>query len=72
MDNNRGSFDEVSGSHFKEMLENAERTGDNSRLDKIFHQGEKVKVKESSFVVRNIDHFSGIMTLKLLPGRNFE
>lgn len=72
MDNNRGSFDEVTGSHFKEMLDDAARTGDSSRLDKIFQQGETVRVKNSSFIVRNIDHFTGIMTLKLLPGKKFE
>jgi hypothetical protein len=72
MDNNRRSFDEVTGSHFKEMLDDAARTGDSSRLDKIFQQGETVRVKNSSFIVRNIDHFTGIMTLKLLPGKKFE
>jgi hypothetical protein len=72
MDNNRGSFDEVTGSHFKEMLDDAARTGNSSRLDKVFQQGETVRVKDSNFIVRNIDHFSGIMTLKLLPGKKFE
>lgn len=72
MDNNRGSFDEVTGSHFREMLEDAARTGNNSRLDKIFSQGETVKIKGSIFIVRNIDHFTGIMTLKLLPGKKNE
>jgi len=69
MDNSRGTFDEVSGTHFKEMLRDAALTGNSSRLDKIFSQGETVKVKDSKFIVRNIDHFSGIMTLKLLPGK---
>jgi hypothetical protein len=72
MDNNRGSFEEVTGSHFREMLNDAAQTGDSSRLDKVFQQGETVRVKDSSFIVRSIDHFSGIMTLKLLPGKKFE
>lgn len=69
MDNDRGRFDEITGSHFKDMLEAAQRTGDSSRLDKVFTLGETVSVKGSKFVVRNIDHFTGILTLKLLPGK---
>lgn len=67
MDNGRGSFDSVTGSHFKEMLEDAARTGNSSRIDKIFSEGEQVQVKQSKFIVKHIDHFTGIMTLKLLP-----
>lgn len=72
MDNDRGQFKEITGSHFREMLEEAQRTGDSSRLDKVFTQGETVQVKNSRFVVRSIDHISGIMTLKLLPKKKGE
>ena len=71
MDNQRGSFDEVTGSHLREMLEEASRTGNSSRIDRVFTVGEPVQVKGSKFLVRSIDHFSGIMTLKLVPGKKF-
>jgi len=71
MDNRRGSFDEVSGTHLREMLEEAASTGNTSRIDRVFCVGETVQVKDSKFVVRSIDHFSGIMTLKLLPEKKF-
>lgn len=71
MDNDRGKFDEITGSHYREMLEAAQRTGDSSRIDKVFSVGEQVQVKSSKFLVRSIDHFTGIMTLKLLPEKRF-
>ena len=67
MDNQRGSFDAITGSHFRDMLEDAKKTGDTSRIDRVFHQGETVRVKDSKFIVKNIDHLTGIMVLKLLP-----
>lgn len=67
MDNGRGSFDSVTGSHFKEMLEDATKTGNSSRIDKIFSEGEQIQIKQSKFIVKHIDHFTGIMTVKLLP-----
>lgn len=72
MDNDRGQFDAIAGTHFREMLEAAQRTGNTSRIDKVFSEGETVHIKGSRFVVRSIDHFSGIMTLKLLPKKNGE
>lgn len=72
MDNDRGKFKKLTGSHFREMLEEAQKTGDSSRLDKVFTQGEQVKVKDSKFIVRSLDHVSGIMTLKLLPKKKGE
>lgn len=72
MDDGRGKFAEITGSHFREMLEEAQRTGDSSRLDKVFSEGETVQVKGSKFIVRSLDHFSGIMTLKLLPKKKGE
>jgi hypothetical protein len=72
MDNDKGQFKEITGSHFREMLEEAQRTGNSSRLDKVFTQGETVRVKNSRFVVRSLDHMSGIMTLKLLPKKKGE
>ena len=69
MDNDRGRFDEITGSHFRDMLEAAQRTGDSSRLDKVFTLGETVPVKGSKFIVLDINHFSGTLTLKLLPGK---
>lgn len=67
MDNGRGSFDELQGSHFREMLEAAAATGNSSRIDKVFYEGEPVQIKQSKFIIKHIDHFTGIMTLKLLP-----
>lgn len=71
MDNDRGRFDEISRSHLREMLDEAQNTGDTSRIDKVFTVGEPVQVKSSKFLVRSIDHVSGIMTLKLVPGKRF-
>lgn len=70
MDNNRGQFDAITGSHFREILEEAQKTGNYSSIDKIFSEGETVQVKGSKFIVRSIDHFSGILTLKLLPKKD--
>ena len=67
MDNKKGFFDEITGSNFKDMLEEAKKTGNTSRIDRIFSIGEQVKIKNSKFIIKNIDHFTGIMTLKLLP-----
>jgi hypothetical protein len=67
MDNGRGSFDEIKGSHFKEMLEEATRTGNSSRIDKVFSKGEQIQIKQSKFIVLNIRPLTGIMTVKLLP-----
>jgi hypothetical protein len=72
MDNNRGSFDAITGSHFKEMLDEAKKTGNTSRIDKIFHSGETVRVKDSKFIIKSLDHVTGIMVLKLLPGKKTE
>jgi hypothetical protein len=67
MDNGRGYFDQVEPSHFREMMEAAANGTHDGRLDKIFFEGEQVQVKSSKFIVRSIDHLTGIMTLKLLP-----
>ena len=69
MDNKKGFFDEITGSHFREMLEESKKTGNTSRIDRIFSVGEQVKIKDSKFIIKNIDHFTGIMTLKLLPDK---
>jgi hypothetical protein len=71
MDNKRGSFDAITGTHFQEMMEEAMNTGNTSRIDRVFSEGETVRVKDSKFVVRSIDHISGILTLKLLPEKKF-
>lgn len=67
-----GKFREITGSFYQNMIEEAQRTGDSSKLDKIFTQGESLQVKGSRFVVLNIDHFSGTITLKLLPKKKGE
>lgn len=72
MDNDRGQFEALLGTHFQEMLEDAQRTGNTSRIDKVFSEGETVQVKGSRFIVRSIDHISGILTLKLLPQKKDE
>lgn len=71
MDNSRGSFDSITGEYFKQMLAEAQQTGNTSRLDRVFSAGETVKVKESKFIVKHIDHLTGIMVLKLLPEKKF-
>lgn len=60
MDNSEGRFEPVRELDFTGI------SSDPVKKKKLFRQGEIVKIKESYFVVRNID-FSGIMTLKLLP-----
>lgn len=70
MDNGRGYFEQIEPSFLKEQLE-ASRQGNPNRLDKIFTVGEQVQVKDSKFLIRSIDHISGIMTLKLLPEKRF-
>ena len=72
MDNNRGQFEALTGNHFQEMMEDAMRTGNTSRIDKVFSEGETIQVKGSKFIVRSIDHISGILTLKLLPQKKDE
>jgi DNA/RNA endonuclease YhcR with UshA esterase domain len=72
MDNDRGQFEALLGTHFQEMLEDAQRTGNTSRVDKVFSEGETVQIKGSRFIVRSIDHISGILTLKLLPQKKDE
>jgi len=69
MDNKKGFFDEITGSHFQEMLEESKKTGNTSRIDRIFSVDEQVKIKDSKFIIKNIDHFTGIMTMKLLPDK---
>jgi hypothetical protein len=70
MDNGRGTFDKIDSEHFKEMIKEASE-GNSSRLDKVFYEGEQVQIKQSKFLIRSIDHFTGIMTLKLLPEKKF-
>jgi len=70
MDNGKGTFDPIDSEHFKEMMKEASE-GNSSRLDKVFYVGEQVQIKQSKFLVRSIDHFTGIMTLKLLPEKKF-
>jgi len=70
MDNGKGTFDQINSEHFKEMVKEASE-GNPSRLDKVFYEGEQVQIKQSKFLVRSIDHFTGIMTLKLLPEKKF-
>lgn len=72
MDNDKGKFETITGSHYRDMLEEAQRSGNSSRIDKVFSEGETVQVKGSKFIVRSIDHFSGILTLKLLPKKKGE
>jgi hypothetical protein len=70
MDNGKGTFDQVNLRVYKEMIKEASE-GNPSRLDKVFYEGEQVLIKQSKFLVRSIDHFTGIMTLKLLPEKKF-
>ncbi len=70
MDDSRGNFKEVDSSFLAEQLKAAQQ-GNPNRLDRIFQQGEQVQIKASKFIVRSIDHFTGIMTLKLLPEKRF-
>lgn len=70
MDNERGQFKRVDPVDLsEETTRNVERLREQTK--NCFRVKEIVKIKESYFTIRNIDNFSGIMTLKLLP-RNDE
>jgi hypothetical protein len=71
MNNNRGSFDPIEGTHLRDMVDDAHKTGNTSRIDKLFYEGEPVTIKDSKFIIKHIDHFTGIITLKLLPHKKF-
>ena len=69
MDNGRGAFDSVTGEHYRQMLEDAAKTGIYSRIDKIFSEGEQIQIKQRKFIVKSIDYMTGIMTIKLLQDK---
>jgi hypothetical protein len=71
MDNGKGTFDSITGSHYKELLEEALHTENKSRIDKIFSIEETVQIKQSKFKILGINHHLGEMTLKLLPDKKF-
>jgi len=67
MDNGRGYFDPVGPTFLRDMLEGAANNTNDRRIDKVFSEGEQIKVKDSKFIVKSIDYLTGIMVLKLLP-----
>lgn len=60
MDNSEGRFNKIEACDYDEI------SHDPVKKEKLFKQGEILKIKESYFVIRSIN-FTGIMTLKLLP-----
>ena len=63
MDNGRGRFAEISN----EVVEQVRNASGGRDKVPIFEVGETIAVRGSSFQVRNLDAFTGIVTLKLLP-----
>lgn len=68
MDDGRGRFAPISEEVAQQVTEAA---GSKEKVP-IFSVGETVVVRGSSFKVRSIDAFSGIVTLKLLPRNGLE
>ena len=66
MDSGKGVFKAVS-KEFVDQEVIKKKEGNPSRIDQIFRQGEIVDIKDSKFTIRSIDHFTGIMTIKLNP-----
>jgi hypothetical protein len=69
VDNGSGSFAEIKPSVANQIISAA--NGDKEKVP-IFSVGETIVVRGSSFIVRNLDAFSGIVTLKLLPRNGIE